>query len=669
MLNTSEKANSGSSYFWTRSHDRFSSRDRDTRDRDIESLKKVPFSVQFLPLYARIFDAIAAGITISDISQQDRPLIYCNRAFEKITGYLREEAIGKNCRFLQGKETDRMTIEQLREAIREGRECQVTLKNYRKNGEAFWNELTISPLFDEQGNLTHYIGIQNDVTEQKETEENLRFFATQERLLSNISQHIRETLNLNEILNTTVEEVRGIFQCDRVIFYQFNEQNWSGAVVAESVGENWTKSLDANVKDNCFSQKMATLYRQGRVRAIDNIYQAGLTECHINFLEEFEIKANLIVPIVENEKLWGLLIANQCRGMRHWENWEIKLAEELSVQIAIAIRQATLFEALENELDERKQAEAALRVSEVKLQEKAQSLEQALRELKQTQSQLIQAEKMSSLGQLVAGIAHEINNPVAFIRGNIQHTENYASDLLELLSLYQQNYPDPSPEISDKAEEIDCDFITDDFPQLIKSMQTGVERIRNIVLLLRTFSRLDEAERKSVDLQEGIDNAISIIRHRLQGKQGTITIEKQGEVLPEIDCYPALLNQVFLNLLNNAIDSLREKQKITSEDFIPTIIIATELREKMPKQYLAIIHIQDNGMGILPEIQECIFDPFFTTKPVGQGTGMGLSTAYQIIVEQHNGRLYCHSQLGEKAEFTIEIPYQFSERRTVNSER
>ncbi|MBP0017195.1 MAG: GAF domain-containing protein [Cyanobacteria bacterium SBLK] len=493
--------------------------------------------------------------------------------------------------------------------------------------------------------------------------EKFDFPAERERLLGNIAKQIQGNLNLQEILDFAVEEVRQVLQCDRVIFYRFNK-NFSGTVIAESVGIGWKQSLDADVTDNCFSSHMAELYQKGRVRAIDDIYDAGLTECHIHFLEDFEIKANLIIPVVENKKLWGLLIGHQCRGTRHWQKWEIELCEELSVHIAIAIHQATLFAELEKELRERRQVEASLQVSETRLKEKAQRLERALMDLKQTQSQLIQAEKMSGLGQLVAGIAHEINNPVAFIRGNIKHAEEYALGLLELISLYKQYYPEPIGEIKDKIEEIDCDFICEDFFPLLDSMQTGVKRIHDIVLSLRNFSRLDEADLKPVNLQEGIENALSIVGHRLQGKHGKIAIETKWRDLPDIECYAALLNQVFLNLLNNAIDALQNKCKMMSEEFAPKIKIETEFVEKMQGNNLAIVRIQDNGTGISQDIQERIFDPFFTTKSIGQGTGMGLATAYQIVVQQHNGRIYFISQPGARSEFTIEIPYHET---TLNS--
>ncbi len=302
------------------------------------------------------------------------------------------------------------------------------------------------------------------------------------------------------------------------------------------------------------------------------------------------------------------------------------------------------------------------------LNDKNQSLQQAMQDLQDTQSQLIQSEKMSSLGQMVAGIAHEINNPISFIYGNISHTSKYIHDLLDLIAVYQQEYPNPCSIVRTKIEEIDIIFLAEDLPKILDSMTVGSSRIRNIVLGLRNFSRLDESQMKPVNIHEGIDNTLMILQHRLQEQSDypKIKVIKEYGQLPNITCYAGQLNQVFLNILSNAIDALEEsivsgqssvvndktsdRGQLTTDN--PTIRIRTELVDK----HTVKIWIADNGCGIKEAVRHKIFDPFFTTKPVGNGIGLGLSISYQIVVEKHKGKLICDSTAGKGTEFAIEIP-------------
>ncbi|MFB2833208.1 ATP-binding protein [Floridanema evergladense] len=284
------------------------------------------------------------------------------------------------------------------------------------------------------------------------------------------------------------------------------------------------------------------------------------------------------------------------------------------------------------------------------LQSKNSQLKQTLLHLQQTQTQLVHSEKMSSLGQLVAGIAHEINNPANFIHGNLTHLQNYVQDLLLLIQLYQQYYPDSVPEIQAEAQRVDLEFMQADLPKMLSSIRSGTERIRQIVLSLRNFSRMDEAEFKSVNIHEGIDSTLLILHHRLVGRaeRPEIKVVKDYGDLPLVECYPGQLNQVFMNILTNAIDAVEESTPTNHKQ----ITIRTSVIDRQWVQ----IAIADNGVGIPPEIQPYIFNPFFTTKPIGKGTGMGMSISYQIVTKKHGGKLEFFSTLGKGSEFLIQIP-------------
>jgi two-component system, NtrC family, sensor kinase len=299
--------------------------------------------------------------------------------------------------------------------------------------------------------------------------------------------------------------------------------------------------------------------------------------------------------------------------------------------------------------------------SKLVLEERGQALELALHDIQRMQGQLVESEKMSALGVLVAGVAHEINNPVGFIYGNIGHLEHYTIALLELTSLYEEIYPSPHERIAATIEAIDLPFLRRDIPKVLKSMWVGAERILEIVKSLRNFSRLDEAEFKAVDLHEGIDSTLMILQSQLKGSPDRPQIEvvKRYSNLPLVQCYPGKLNQVFMNILGNAIDALVESYGVnpnhadndSSDSKAAVISIDTVVQRDDVK-----ISISDNGNGIPIGTQSKLFDPFFTTKEVGKGTGLGLSISYQIIVENHHGKLSCQSELSKGTTFTIVIP-------------
>ena len=306
----------------------------------------------------------------------------------------------------------------------------------------------------------------------------------------------------------------------------------------------------------------------------------------------------------------------------------------------------------------RKQSEEALRQSEVRERERAQQLEQALLELRSTQTQLVQTEKMSSLGQLVAGIAHEINNPVNFIHANIAYLKQYTKQLLDLVTLYEQEYPEPKPKILDLIEEIDLGFMTEDLIKIVGSMQVGTERIRQIVLSLRNFSRLDESEKKPVDIHAGIESTLLILQHRLKARDAwpAIQVVKDFGNLPLVECYASQLNQVFMNIIVNGIDAIEEryhKLSVAEAEKNPGRIYISTM---MTTQKTVMVEISDNGTGIPEVVKNRIFNPFFTTKAVGKGTGLGMSISHSIVVEKHKGKIECISSIGEGTTFQIQIP-------------
>ncbi|MFN6487756.1 MULTISPECIES: GAF domain-containing protein [unclassified Nostoc] len=628
-----------------------------------------------------------------------------------------------------------------------------------------------------------------------------QYQAEQQKTLTSVITRIRESLDLDTIFQTTVTEARQMLQADRVAVFRFDpQQNWEGEFISEDFVFGCNSVIAEKVYDHCFGQNFAPLYAQGRVNAIADIYQGKFPDCYVQILEKFQVRANLVAPLLKKGELWGLLCIHQCTASRHWQPSEIEFASQIAEQLGVALKQDSYFkqvqmqvvqlaEATEREkamerqellaatIDKIRQsldiktifrtttqavrellevervaiyrfnadwsgkfvadsfkdgwkpvAQAqpmilktfedtdddnelprnetfvpirqgeklwgllvayqnsqprywkeeeinllaqvgvqlgiAIQQAELLEQTKRQTLEltQTLQELKQTQTRLIQGEKMAGLGQLLAGVAHEINNPISFIFGNLTHLNEYTQELLNVVKLYRQN-SSLLPTVQEQIDKADLDFIIEDLPKTLESMKIGTERICEIVLSLRNFSRTDEAELKSVDIHEGLDSTLLILGHRLKNnnERPAIEIIKKYATLPLLECYPAQLNQVFMNLLSNSIDALEEKFKTIQQRYL-------KLSQTCPKIPLSIwistqtvnnkilIRIADNGLGIPEEVRSHIFDPFFTTKAPGKGTGLGLSISHQIIVEKHHGQMKCSSKSGEGTEFLIEIP-------------
>lgn len=281
-------------------------------------------------------------------------------------------------------------------------------------------------------------------------------------------------------------------------------------------------------------------------------------------------------------------------------------------------------------------------------------IKENLKQLQDAQLQLVQQEKMATLGQLVAGVAHEINNPVGFIFGNLNHAESYVRDLIELLELYQNKFPNPGEEIEAEIEEVELEFLLEDLPKLLASMKQGTNRIAQISKSMRTFSRSDVDRRVEFNLHEGLDSTLLILKHRLKAsdRRPAIKVEKNYGDLPKLEGYPGQLNQVFMNLLANAIDALEERYQQEPE-FRPMLTLTTAIASD--GRWITI-EIADNGIGMTGEIKAKIFDGLFTTKPVGKGTGLGLSISRQIVIEKHGGQIEFISKLGEGTTFTIALP-------------
>ncbi|HEY9672963.1 MAG TPA: AAA family ATPase [Waterburya sp.] len=356
------------------------------------------------------------------------------------------------------------------------------------------------------------------------------------------------------------------------------------------------------------------------------------------YIEQHQTKSLLCTPIIHQSKMIGILYLENNLMASAFTSNRIEVLRLLCSQAAISLENAHLYQ---------------------KSQQYAQQLEQSLQQLNHAQLQVIQSEKMSTLGQLVAAVAHEINNPVSFITGNLGYAQEYVQDVLNLVKLYQQQFPEPGEEIKQEIEAIELDYLMDDLPSILSSMKEGAERIHKISASLKTFSRSDTLDKINFNIHEGINSTLTILKYRIKAndKRPAIEIVKNYGNLPLVKCYPGQLNQVFMNIMVNAIDALEELNQERSYEKIQAnpnrITIRTEVSAD---QQSILICIRDNGAGMTEAVKQHLFEQSFTTKPVGQGTGLGLLISRQIVEEKHGGQLTCSSTVGEGTEFAIAIP-------------
>lgn len=566
-----------------------------------------------------------------------------NPAAEKIFGYRSDEAIECHARLIVPTEIQPQINEMMNALITEQGGNHSINKNITKDGKIITCEWINTVLYDSQHSVLGIYSIVQDITARtqaetalKQSESTLRYQAMMLAELSQspaisqgqvalafreITERTAQTLQVNRVSIWLFDPAKTVLHCQDL--FERNSQQHS-------------RGHELQVMD--YPIYFAAIQRE-RNFAIDHACTDSRTaEFAATYFAPLEITSVLDSILGSDGRMSGVLWLESTGEPRHWQAAEENFVHSVANLVTLAI-------------------EASQR------QQQAQELAQTLEKLQRTQLQLVQSEKMSSVGQLVAGVAHEINNPISFIHGNLVHADRYVTDLMELLDRYRQHYPLPHPEIVSAIEAVDLEFVQDDLRKLLKSMHVGTERIQRIVKSLRTFSRLDEAEVKNVNLHEGIDSTLLILRTRLRAQswRPEIRVIRNYGNLPRLKCYAGQLNQVFMNLLSNAIDALEERDQtrtLEQMEQVPSKIqICTQLNAETDPPGIEIL-VADNGPGMSQAICDRLFTPFFTTKPVGKGTGLGLSISYQVITERHDGSITCHSVPGQGTTFKITLPLQ-----------
>ncbi|MEB3295089.1 MAG: ATP-binding protein [Synechococcales bacterium] len=493
--------------------------------------------------------------------------------------------------------------------------------------------------------------------------------AQRERLVNQITSQTRRSLRLPIILSEAIAQLLEALSLDRCLVYlmrQPDHATWEpdplpilktshGHLVhrRQSLFEVCREPLLPSIEAFDEEGPITRWVTEHRHRAvIPDIQQDDRIGAQNVEYQRSQIRSSLVVPVLSGRRLYAMLYLNQCTYHRHWDPEDQRLAQAVADQLAISIQQASLYSQMEYQA----MANAA----------QAEQLQRTIAELQQTQAQLLQSEKMSSLGRVVAGFAHEINNPISFVYGNLPYLERYFESLMQQIHHCHAHHAAGDLDMQRWMSDVDWDFLQEDIPKVLRSMKTGTERIRQVVLSLRNFSRLDESHRQLADVHVGLENTLLMLQHQIQDR---VAIQRHYSALPAVDCYPGHLNQVFMNLLLNALESFHcqngsknGNENSETDDFgntlpLPMITLETELIYPHPDEKPWVrITIADNGCGIPPENQPKIFDPFFTTRNLGEGMGLGLSICYQTIVNQHRGHLWVTSQVGQGSKFTLEIP-------------
>ncbi|HEY9643552.1 MAG TPA: GAF domain-containing protein [Coleofasciculaceae cyanobacterium] len=493
--------------------------------------------------------------------------------------------------------------------------------------------------------------------------EQTRKQAQQEQLINQITTLTRQSFNLNTILTAVITQLFQALGVDRCLVHlvQDPNQDFASHIDLSNLDRSPDLSKDLSHIRSLYGwrQHLYEVCRPPFMPSVDRFDTAGpITAWVIQHRQqvaiaditqdprigsnnkEYEaarIQSSLVIPVQTSAQLHGILYLNQCSYIRHWSKDDRKLAQAVADQLAISIQQAHLYA--------QQQQQAIVSAAQ------AQHLAETLDNLRQTQAQLVRSEKLSSLGQLVAGIAHEINNPISFIYGNIPYVEHYVEDLMGLMQCYQNRFPQIAEECQELANAVDLDFVMQDLPRTLHSLKTGAARIREIVQSLRSFVYLDQAQRRSVNLHQDLENALALLQPHISPE---IQIVRQYGQPTTVEVYPKLLHQALVNLLMNAIEALDYPQ-VPGHPKILTLTTSTFSDLKTAKPWVKIA-IADTGRGIPPAVQSKIFDPFFTTKQVGQGAGLGLAISYHAIVNQHQGQLTFQSQPNQGSEFVVAIP-------------